>query len=63
MTEAKKDKYKSARDMPFWNETIAQEVIQTWQRNFTRRMYNHHHNFDVEVGIGSACSYLVLGKY
>ena len=49
MTDQNKKKFESARDMLYWNETIAEEIIQAWQRNFTKRMYNHHHNFDAEV--------------
>ncbi|CAI4220957.1 unnamed protein product [Auanema sp. JU1783] len=48
MTEAQKKSFKTARDLPVWNEEIAAEVIQAWQRNFTSRMYKHHDNFDNE---------------
>lgn len=35
------------RDLPHgneWNPAIAQDVIQTWQRNFTEKIYNHRFN-------------------
>lgn len=47
MTEEEKNTYKSARDLSDWNDTMAEEVIKTWQRAFTRRMYNHTNNFDL----------------
>ncbi|WKX98089.1 hypothetical protein Q1695_013633 [Nippostrongylus brasiliensis] len=31
-----------------WNEELAKEVIQQWQRNFTRMLYRHRDNFDEE---------------
>ncbi|CAB3404256.1 unnamed protein product [Caenorhabditis bovis] len=29
-----------------WNEEMAAEVLQAWQRNFTKNLYNHADNFD-----------------
>ncbi|CAD6192019.1 unnamed protein product [Caenorhabditis auriculariae] len=29
-----------------WTEKMAEEVIQAWQRNFTRNLYNHKENLD-----------------
>ncbi|VDM61959.1 unnamed protein product [Angiostrongylus costaricensis] len=31
-----------------WSEQLAKEVIQQWQRNFTRMLYKHPANFDKE---------------
>ncbi|KAL6736791.1 hypothetical protein Aduo_007103 [Ancylostoma duodenale] len=33
-------------DQTKWNEKLAQEVIQQWQRNFTQMLYKHKANFD-----------------
>ncbi|KAK6034567.1 hypothetical protein COOONC_27927 [Cooperia oncophora] len=35
-------------DQSKWNEKMAEEVIQQWQRNFTRMLYKHRANFDEE---------------
>uniref|UniRef100_F1KQC5 Protein patched 1 n=1 Tax=Ascaris suum TaxID=6253 RepID=F1KQC5_ASCSU len=32
-------------DANLWNVTVAEEVIRTWQRNFTHNLYNHEWNF------------------
>ncbi|VIO93378.1 Patched protein homolog 1, putative [Brugia malayi] len=31
-----------------WNVTVAETVIKTWQRNFTRNLYNHQSNFIID---------------
>ncbi|EFO22028.1 hypothetical protein LOAG_06459 [Loa loa] len=31
-----------------WNVTVAENVIKTWQRNFTSNLYNHQSNFVVD---------------
>ncbi|CAL2032757.1 unnamed protein product [Caenorhabditis brenneri] len=40
---------KTGLDMDAWNETAAEQVLQAWQRNFTKSLYNHASNFD-EMG-------------
>ncbi|VDK43168.1 unnamed protein product [Anisakis simplex] len=31
-----------------WNVSVAEEVIRTWQRNFTHNLYNHRWNFEYD---------------
>lgn len=35
-------------DQSIWSEQLAKQVIQHWQRNFTRMLYKHRANFDNE---------------
>lgn len=37
---------KTGLDMDAWNETAAEQVLQAWQRNFTKSLYNHKANVD-----------------
>ncbi|KJH48046.1 patched family protein [Dictyocaulus viviparus] len=39
---------KMGLDQLNWSEQLAEEVIQQWQRNFTRMLYKHRANFDNE---------------
>ncbi|CAG9535046.1 unnamed protein product [Cercopithifilaria johnstoni] len=31
-----------------WNVTVAENVVRTWQRNFTKNLYNHQSNFIID---------------
>ncbi|CAI2342206.1 unnamed protein product [Caenorhabditis sp. 36 PRJEB53466] len=37
---------KDGLDMEKWNVTAAEQVLQAWQRNFTKSLYNHKANVD-----------------
>ncbi|CAP23390.2 Protein CBG03294 [Caenorhabditis briggsae] len=39
---------KSGLDQEAWNETAAEQVLQAWQRNFTKSLYTHEANFDAD---------------
>lgn len=44
-------------NLTLWNITTAQEVLRSWQRNFTHSLYNHEWNFVVEPGSSSKYVY------
>ncbi|KHN71235.1 Protein patched -like protein 1 [Toxocara canis] len=46
---------KPSLNAALWNMTTAEEVIRTWQRNFTHNLYNHEWNFerDAEGNVAS----------
>ncbi|VDP51202.1 unnamed protein product [Heligmosomoides polygyrus] len=54
--KANRPQSKPDLDQAVWSEELAKEVIQQWQRNFTRMLYRHPANFDEEVSRGRVVS-------